>query len=132
MVRFREESAGIILEGRGARPLATSVAFQERSFQRFQRAYQGAKKFGGDFRRGTFTTLGDMSDGTNTLSLYGVVGSVALFVTGVGARLFNIEDATNFFSEIAIATGTVGGFLSVSTAFVTDSLTRNLREMARR
>lgn len=131
MVRFREESAGVIVEGREVNPLASAVSLRGHSFQRFQTAYRGVKRFGGDVRRGTLTTLGDISDGTNTLSLYGAVGSLGLFVTGVGMRLFCNDDASHLFGEIGMATGAVGGLLSVTTALITYSLTKNLRLMSR-
>ncbi|MBY0538883.1 hypothetical protein K2P56_00420 [Patescibacteria group bacterium] len=131
MDRSHQESVTETLGESEVEPLSVATSFRERSFQRLRTMYRDTKKFAGDFRRGSLTTLGDMSDGVNTLSLYGGVGSVALFVTGVGARLFNLDDATNLFSEAAIVTGTVGGFLSVTTALATDSFTRNLRHMAR-
>lgn len=128
----QEGAVGGVFENRRARALASAVAFRDRSLERFQSVFVHTRKLARDTRRGTLTTLGDMSDGVTTLSLWGSVGSVALLATGVVARLCNVDDATNFFGEVGMATGTVGGFLSVTTALASDSFTRNVREMARR
>lgn len=113
-------------------PVESSQVLRTQSFVRFEKAFRATKKFVGDVGRGSLTTIGDMSDGVATLSRVGSIGSVALLVTGVGARLFNLDDATNFFSEIAIVTGAVGGVLSVGTARVADAFTKSVRGMERR